>query len=86
MLGVTAVVCSRTMFIYFDDPEGPNLLVVMVAAAIIYFLSLAAYLFNPVAKNTLQDLSLSTSIGFKSFIFVLIIQIIITTAFYFCLG
>lgn len=46
ILGITAILCSRAMFAFFDDPEGPNLLVVMVAAAIVYSVSLVAYTFN----------------------------------------
>ena len=44
VLAVTALACSRAMFAFFDDPEGPNLLVVVVMAAVIYVISLAAYL------------------------------------------
>ncbi len=29
ILGTTSVVCSRVMFSFFNDPEGPNLLVVI---------------------------------------------------------
>ena len=46
ILGLTAILCSRGMFALFNDPEGPNLLIVLVGAAIIYFLSLTTYLFN----------------------------------------
>jgi hypothetical protein len=37
ILGVVSLVCSRIMFLFFNDPEGPNLLVVVGAAVIIYF-------------------------------------------------
>jgi hypothetical protein len=43
ILSLTAVVCSRLMFVFFTDPEGPNLLVVIVAAALIYGASLLMY-------------------------------------------
>lgn len=46
ILGVTSIVCSRTMFQFFDDPEGPNLLVVMVTALIVYSASLGVYASN----------------------------------------
>jgi hypothetical protein len=49
ILGVTALVCSRAMFAFFNDPEGPNLLIVIVAAAIVYLLSLVAYVWTPSA-------------------------------------
>lgn len=44
ILAFTAVACSRVMFAFFDDPEGPNLLVVTVMAALIYLISSSAYL------------------------------------------
>lgn len=50
-LGVTSVEFSRLMFHFFDDPEGPNLLVVMVVAAIVYVTSLTTYLFRTVAPE-----------------------------------
>ncbi len=31
------------MFSLFNDPEGPNLLIVVVAAVVVYFASLLAY-------------------------------------------
>jgi len=43
VLGVTAILCSRLIFFMIDDPEGPNLLVVMVMAAVLYGLSLTAW-------------------------------------------
>ncbi len=45
ILGVPAVLLSFALFHSFDDPEGPNLLVIAVGAAIIYGVSLAAYAF-----------------------------------------
>ena len=52
ILAVTAIVCSRIIFVFINDPEGPNFLVVFGVALIIYFLSLAFYIFNPLIKNT----------------------------------
>jgi hypothetical protein len=68
---LTSIVFSRTMFVFFDDPEGPNLLVVTVAAAVVYFLSLAAYsyLFNPFT-------------GLKKLLLTIFSQAIIVTCFY----
>ncbi len=42
-LGLTSLVLSRLMFFFFDDPEGPNLLIVAVAAVILYLFSLFIY-------------------------------------------
>jgi hypothetical protein len=46
ILAITAATCSRAMVAFFNDPEGPNLLVVTGMAAIIYAISVAAYLSN----------------------------------------
>jgi len=48
ILGITALICSRALFVFFNDPEGPNLLVVLVTAAMVYAASLATYMFLPV--------------------------------------
>ncbi len=44
ILCVTSAVCSRTLFALFNDPEGPNLLIVVGMAVFLYFFSLAVYL------------------------------------------
>lgn len=75
ILGITSLVCSRIMFFFFNDPEGPNLLVVIGMAAIIYALSLAVYVYYPLVKEE----------GLKKLSSLIFIQIIIVTIFYFCL-
>lgn len=85
VLGITSVACSKIMFLFFDDPEGSNLLVVILMAATIYFVSLALYLYNPVTKNLLQSFSLNSLTGLRKVLIVLCIQILLTTIFYFCL-
>ncbi|MCA9363703.1 hypothetical protein KC727_00595 [Candidatus Kaiserbacteria bacterium] len=40
VLGATALVLSKTVFWFFDDPEGPNLLIVTVLALVLYFPSM----------------------------------------------
>ncbi len=77
ILGITSIVCSRILFLFFNDPEGPNLLVVMGMSVLVYFLSLAVYLYYP------STLSLT---GLKRLLFVILIQIIIVTGFYFWLN
>ena len=74
ILAVTSILCSRTLFYFFNDPEGPNLLVVFGMAAIVYFLSLTAYLFN------------SSMTGLKRLVLVIAIQILIVIGLYFCLS
>jgi energy-coupling factor transporter transmembrane protein EcfT len=45
ILGITALIFSRTMLVCFDDPEGPNLLIVTVMAVGIYVVALLPYRF-----------------------------------------
>lgn len=73
ILAVSAIVCSRVLFLFFDDPEGPNLLVVMVMAGIVYFLSLSAYVFNT---------SLLSFTGLQRLLLAILIQILIVTGLY----
>jgi hypothetical protein len=74
ILGITALICSRTLFAFFNDPEGPNLLVVIVMAAILYLPSLAVLAFN------------ATAAGSKKLIAALLIQIGLVIIFYFLLS
>ncbi len=43
ILGVVSLVCSRMLFTLINDPEGPNLLIVLVTAIIVYFIFLAVF-------------------------------------------
>jgi hypothetical protein len=72
ILAITAVVCSRIMFAFFHDPEGPNLLVVTGMAAVIYLVSSAVYLSNIYPSLT----------GFKRSSATIFIQILVATGFY----
>ncbi len=76
-LGLTAIVSSRTLFALFDDPEGPNLLVVTVAALIIYLPTWALYSFIPTTKLPL--------IGLKRLLCAILVQVLLVVVFYFCL-
>ena len=71
VLAVTALACSRAMFAFFDDPEGPNLLVVVVMAAVIFAVSLAAYLSK----------FFSSLAGFKRSAAAVFIQMFVATSF-----
>ncbi len=73
ILGITAIVCSRAMFWLFNDPKGPNLLIVIGMAVIIYFLSLLMYRFN------------ISFTGLKRLLLVIVTQILIVAVFYFFL-
>lgn len=71
-LGITAVVASRALFLFFNDPEGPNLLVVLAMAAVVYLLSLAAYVYYPSTKLT----------GLPRLLLGVLVQVVIVTVFY----
>lgn len=43
-LAATALVLSGAVFAAFRDPEGPNLVVIVALAAVLYLLCLAFYL------------------------------------------
>jgi hypothetical protein len=43
VLGLASIVLSRSVFLFVNDPEGPNLLVVMVLAAVIFAIAYAVY-------------------------------------------
>lgn len=75
ILAITSILFSRALFSFFNDPEGPNLLIVTVMSAIVYALSLAAYKYLPVIK---QD-------GAKKLSVLVLVQVIIVTVLYFCL-
>ncbi len=85
ILGVTSLIFSRTMFFYFDDPEGTNLLVTTVMALIIYSLTLSIYYFNPKEKSPFKSFSHSSLTDLKRLLTTIFIQIIIVTILYFCL-
>lgn len=72
ILGITSIVLSRTMLVSLNDPEGPNLLIVMVMAAIVFAPSWFVY------SRLKQD-------GLKNLSSPLFIQIIFVVGLYFFL-
>ena len=52
ILAVTSIIFSRSMFFFFNDPEGTNLLVSTVAATLLFLLSFLVYSLKPsIDKN-----------------------------------
>lgn len=75
ILFITSLLVTRAMFSIIDDPEGPNLLVVVVGASIPYILSLATYTYVPLRRESvLGRVFLSVAA-----------QMLIVTVLYFCL-
>ena len=70
VLVVTAFVCSRALFYFFKDPEGPNLLIVSVLALILFSASFLAWRFVP-----------ATTAGMKLF-YAICTQLLIVTGLY----
>ena len=71
------------MFLFIDDPEGPNLLIVVVLAMILYFLSLTIYKFSSSIPKFNLVLPLPTN--HKRLLSIVIIQMLLVVTFYFCL-
>ncbi|MBL8158797.1 hypothetical protein JNK62_04655 [bacterium] len=76
ILFLTALVCSRTMFVSFNDPEGPNLLVIAVGAVVICAASWIANRFVP---------AISRSKGIAKILLMIAVQAVVTTILYFAL-
>jgi len=70
VLGITALVCSRSLFYFFHDPEGPNLLIVTVLALILYVTSFAVWRFIPATTSK------------RKLLFAICTQILIVTGLY----
>ena len=75
LLATTAVASSRAVFVFFRDPEGPNLVVVIGLAAIIYLVSLPIYLSNAIRTFT----------SLKRLIVAITIQVLVATGLWFVL-
>jgi hypothetical protein len=74
LMAVSAFLCTRLLFLFFNDPEGPNLFIVTVFALGIYALSTAAYLFGPSKIKGIQRISAA-----------ICIQILSVVVLYFCM-
>jgi hypothetical protein len=74
ILAVIAIICSRVLFFFFNDPEGPNLLIVAGLALAVYLLSSAAYIFSPSKVSGIKRLSA-----------IICIQILSVIGLYFCM-
>jgi hypothetical protein len=71
LLGITALLCSGASFWFFHDPEGPNLLVVLGTAVVLYVLSVIPYAFS------------SSLSHFTKLLLTILIQIILAAGFVF---
>ena len=70
LLVITAFVCSRALFSFFPDPEGPNLLIVTVLALLLYCASVIAWRFIPATSTS------------KKLLFAICTQLLIVTGLY----
>ena len=73
VLGITSLACSRALFSFFNDPEGPNLVVGIAIAAILYVPSIALYLLAPPAAD------------FKRLGLAILLQMVLAAGLYFLL-
>ena len=74
LLGATSILFSRLLFFFFNDPEGPNLLIVVGLAMALFFLSFSAYVLIPAQMKWLQKLSVAVGV-----------QILAVIGLYFCM-
>ncbi len=86
VLITTALLCSRSLFYFFEDPEGPNLLVVGVIAAIIYGLSTVLYRYRYFVRGDVTAVPGSTEVSVSGVVCVIVIQSIATVVLYFCMN
>ena len=70
LLVITAFVCSRALFFFFHDPEGPNLLIVTVLALILYSASFIGWRF------------IAATSASKKLLFAICTQVLIVTGLY----
>ena len=73
ILAITSIVFSRAIFFFFNDPEGPNLLVVTVMAVLFYILSLILF----IAVSSVLPVA-----GLKRLLLVILIQILLAVGLY----
>ena len=71
ILAITSLVFSKVSFLFLNDPEGPNLLIVTVTAGVIYVLSLTSYLIGEAGTSQ------------KKFLLALCIQVLVVVGLYF---
>ncbi len=70
LLVISAFTCSRTLFYFFHDPEGPNLLIVTVLATLVFIASFLAWRFIP------------TTTASKKLLFAICTQVLIVAGLY----
>ena len=76
VLTIMSVIFSRSMFFFFDDTEGTNLLVTTVMAVLVYGVTLALYFFKAIPVPLASP---------KRLLLVICLQITLVTGLYFCL-
>jgi len=74
ILAATAIICSRVLFFFFNDPEGPNLLIVVGLALGVFLLSYSVYVFGPLKMKGIKRLSV-----------VICIQLLSVVGLYLCM-
>lgn len=55
-LSALALLLSRVVFVFLDDPEGPNLVVVLGTAVVLYVTTAAVYLWSKSRTITIKRL------------------------------
>ena len=63
LMGITALASSKTLFFLFNDPEGPNLLIVTVLAVMLYIASFIVWRFIPATTPKKLLLAICTQVA-----------------------
>ena len=64
ILAITSIASAKAIFTLINDPEGPNLLVVVGLAAVLYIITSAIYLSKLTSALT-QPARLAAAVGFQ---------------------
>ncbi len=73
-LGLTSLTLSRAWFALINDPEGPNLLIVIVLAAILFVIARAT--FKPLSVKWGSLKGVATAIGVQIVVGVLLYMVL----------
>lgn len=73
ILGITSLLSSRLFFVFVNDPEGPNLLIVTVLAVVLFVPSLVVY----ARSNTVSS--------FRRLLLPIMVQVVLVACLYFFL-
>ena len=82
---ITALIFSRILLGSFDDPEGPNLFVVMVMTLGVIGISMSVYFLICLLRKKLKHVPSAAGSNIERFCGIVLLQIVLVIGFYVCL-